>query len=379
MISCPLMRTRTSMPSSSSDIDRDAAFMRRALQLAARGLGRTTPNPIVGAVVVDSAGTVVGQGAHLGAGLAHAEIIALDAAGAKAAGATLYCTLEPCSHTGRTGPCVERIVAARVARVVAAARDPNPRVNGRGFEFLRHHGIDVIEGVCRDEATAQNRPFITWVTRHRPFITLKIAVSRDGFVGAANRRVMLTSPDADRFFQRQRAIVDAIAVGSRTVAVDDPRLTARSALRYRPLTRAIFDWHLTVPSSARVFSTVDAGPVIMVVLASVWDAHRLRHPDLTLRGVVVMPFETRELAPVMRALADREIQSLLVEGGPTLHDAFARAGLVDRVQRISTPHVLGDGVPEAGVTRSILSTAMPVTRAWLGPDEFLEADVHRID
>ena len=196
----------------------DMEFMDRAFFLAERGRGRTTPNPLVGAVVVTPDGVVVGQGAHLEAGGPHAEVVALDVAGARARGATLYCTLEPCSHTGRTGPCVERIAAAGVARVVAAVTDPNPRVAGRGFEVLRARGIDVVDGIGAAEAARQNAAFFTWIAHGRPFVTLKSAVSSDGFVGRRDRRVELTGPAANRFLQRERAAFDAIAVGSGTDA-----------------------------------------------------------------------------------------------------------------------------------------------------------------
>jgi diaminohydroxyphosphoribosylaminopyrimidine deaminase/5-amino-6-(5-phosphoribosylamino)uracil reductase len=186
-------------------------------------------------------------------------VVALERAGARARGATLYCTLEPCSHTGRTGPCVERIAAAGIARVVAAVKDPNPRVAGRGFDYLRRHGIEVVEDFSHERARSQNAPFFTWIENGRPFVVLKAAVSRDGFVGVAGRRTQLTGPVADRYFHRQRAEIDAIAVGSGTILADDPSLTARGAFRPRPLTRVIFDWRVRIPATARVFST-STGP-----------------------------------------------------------------------------------------------------------------------
>ena len=160
----------------------DARFMERALFLAERGRGTTSPNPVVGAVVVSDDGVVVGQGAHLRAGGPHAEVVALEMAGSRARGATLYCTLEPCSHTGRTGPCVERIVPAGIRRVVAAMGDPNPRVSGAGFARLRAEGVEVDVGVGEVEARRRNAAFVTWITKGRPLVTLKTAVSADGFV-----------------------------------------------------------------------------------------------------------------------------------------------------------------------------------------------------
>jgi len=349
--------------------------MERALFLAERGRGRTTPNPIVGAVLVSGDGVVVGQGAHLAAGGPHAEIVAIESAGPLARGATLYCTLEPCAHTGRTAPCVERIVAAGIRRVVAAIADPNPQVAGRGFAFLRAHGIGVTEEVGRDAAALQHAPFFTWVTRQRPFVTLKAAVSADGLVGRPEGPIRLTAAAADRFFHRQRAEIDAIAVGAGTVLVDDPALTPRGAYRFRPLTRVLFDWRGRVPAAARVFSTLAAGPVIMVVSG----AERADPPhwrQLTERGVEIARVPDRRLDRVLGSLAAREIVSLLVEGGPGLHEAFARAGLVDRVQIVRTPRDLGHGVPLAPSLSPFLSC--PPTRR-LGDDVLIECDVHWTD
>ncbi len=239
--------------------------MARALFWAARGRGRTSPNPVVGAVVVSPDGVVLGQGAHLQAGGPHAEVHALEAAGARAKGATLYCTLEPCCHAGRTGPCVERVVAAGIARVVAAVEDPNPLVAGKGLAFLREHGVRVETGVGGRCAARQNESFFTWIRRGRPFVILKAAVSSDGFVGRPDRRVRLTGPEADRWFHRQRAEIDALAVGAGTVLVDDPLLTPREVYRHRPLTRVLFDWRARLDAAARVFSTLEAGPIIMIV------------------------------------------------------------------------------------------------------------------
>lgn len=240
----------------------DRLFMERALLVAERGRGRATPNPHVGAVVARD-GVVVGQGVHVRAGGPHAEVVALEAAAEQARGATLYVTLEPCSHRGRTGPCTERIVAAGVRRVVVATRDPNPLVAGRGVAFLRDHGVDVTEEVGREEAERLHAPFLTWITKHRPLVIIKTAQSSDGFVGTPGGRLRITGPVADRFFHRQRAEVDAIGVGSETVLADDPLLTPRGAYRDRPLTRVIFDWRGRIPPTARVFSTLEAGPVIM--------------------------------------------------------------------------------------------------------------------
>ena len=243
----------------------DAQFMRKAIALAERGRGRTSPNPMVGALVVDDDGVIVGRGAHDVAGGPHAEVIALADAGARARGATLYCTLEPCAHTGRTGPCAALVARAGIRRAVVAIEDPNPLVHGRGLAYLRERGITVTAGVERDAAARQNAVFLTNMRLGRPHVIVKAAVSVDGRIAAApGVRTALTGPAANRRVQRQRAEVDAIAIGSGTVLADDPLLTARGASRGRPLTRVIFDRRLQTPPAARVLSTLDAGPVIIV-------------------------------------------------------------------------------------------------------------------
>jgi diaminohydroxyphosphoribosylaminopyrimidine deaminase / 5-amino-6-(5-phosphoribosylamino)uracil reductase len=297
----------------------DAGWMARALFVAERGRGCTNPNPLVGAVVVSPDGIVLGQGAHLVAGGPHAEVHALAAAGAAARGATLYCTLEPCCHTGRTGPCADAVIAAGITRVVTAIEDPNPRVAGGGHTRLRDAGLEVVTGVGAEAARRQNAPFLTWITQHRPWTVLKTAASADGFVspyvgqGLQPRR--LTGPATDRWMHRQRAWIDAIAVGADTVLADDPLLTPRGAFRPRPLTRVIVDWRGRVPAQARVYSTGSAGPVIMVGLESVPQAHR---EALQQRGVETECFADRSLVEVVNRLAQRGVQSLLVEGGPAL-------------------------------------------------------------
>jgi diaminohydroxyphosphoribosylaminopyrimidine deaminase/5-amino-6-(5-phosphoribosylamino)uracil reductase len=357
----------------------DEPFMDRALFLAERGRGRTSPNPVVGAVVVSPDGVVVGQGAHLELGGPHAEVAALDAAGPRARGATLYCTLEPCVHHGRTGPCVERIAAAGVARVVAAMRDPNPLVNGAGVAFLRARGIDVLLGVRAEAAARQNAPFLSWIGRRRPFVTIKTATSADGFVGRAGERVHLTGATAGRLFHRQRAAIDAIAVGSGTAVADDPVLTARGAYRHRPLTRVIFDWRLRVPASARVFSTVAAGPVIMVVSAGAARDRPAVVAGFTARGAEVESVPPHDLAGALARLAARGITWLLVEGGPTLHAAFCRAGLVDQVQWVLSPRMLGRGIAAGDAVADLAESAAELRRTTLGGDTLIEFDVHRTD
>lgn len=352
--------------------------MRRALEHARRGLGRTTPNPVVGACVVSAEGVVVGQGAHERAGEPHAEVHALDEAGDAARGATLYCTLEPCAHTGRTGPCTERIIAAGVRRVVAAMEDPFPLVGGRGFAALRARGIEVEVGVGRDEAVRLNQPFLTTIRAGRPFVILKAAASIDGRIAAApGERTPLTSAEARRRAQYDRATVDAIAVGSETLLVDDPLLTVREVYRERPLVRVIFDRRLRTPPGARLFSTLSDGPVIILTTREAAAAHAQRASALERAGATLIAPVEPGLAAALQELPPRNIQSLLVEGGTALHGAAWEANVVDYIQLYVTPVVLGPrGVPLEGrafSTAGLFDRKIDV----LGPDVIIEGYVHR--
>jgi diaminohydroxyphosphoribosylaminopyrimidine deaminase/5-amino-6-(5-phosphoribosylamino)uracil reductase len=352
--------------------------MRRALDHARRGLGRTTPNPLVGACIVSADEVVLGQGAHERAGEPHAEIHALEEAGGDARGATLYCTLEPCSHTGRTGPCTERIIAAGIRRVVAAMEDPYPLVSGRGFAMLRAHGVDVEVGLGREAALRLNQPFLTAVRQGRPFVTIKAAASIDGRIAAApGERTSLTSVAARRRVQYDRAWVDAIAVGSETVLVDDPLLTPRDVYRERPLTRVIFDRRLRTPPSARLFSTLSAGPVIILTTPEGLAVDRAHARALEEAGATLIAPAGPGVAGALRELPGLDIQSLLIEGGSALHGAVWDANVVDYVQLYVTPGALGpDGVPlepRAFSTAGLFDRKVRV----LGPDVLIEGYVHR--
>ena len=359
--------------------------MSRALALAERGRGRTSPNPMVGAVVVDDEGVVVGRGSHEFAGGPHAEVHALADAGERAKGATLYCTLEPCAHTGRTGPCAPRVPESGIRRAVIAVQDPNPLVAGRGLSYMRDHGVLVDVGVLREPAERLNAPFFSVMRRGRPFVTMKVALSRDGRVSAGRGlRTALTGPEANRLIHRERAEIDAIAVGSGTVAADDPRLTARGAYRSRPLVRVIFDRSLRLPPSARVLSTLDAGPIIVV-------STRRMGPDLLERaavlndvGVRILPVEAETPAAFMKealgSLATEGVASLMLEGGPTLHHAAWKAGVVDRVQTFRTPQILGAaGVPWLEDGLFSIDELRDVRTVTLGDDVMVEGYVHRAD
>jgi diaminohydroxyphosphoribosylaminopyrimidine deaminase/5-amino-6-(5-phosphoribosylamino)uracil reductase len=355
--------------------------MRRALQHARRGLGRTTPNPIVGATVVTSDGVAVGDGAHERAGEAHAEVHALDHAGEAAQGATLYCTLEPCVHHGRTGPCTDRIIAAGINRVVAAMEDPYPRVRGRGFEALRAHGITVDVGVCRDAAVRLNQPFITALSSGRPFVILKAATSLDHRIAAApGHRTPITSGPARRHAQYVRAWVDAVAVGSETVRVDDPLLTAREVYRERPLTRVVFDRRLRTSPQARLFSTLSSGPVIILTTVEARRAQRDLAAALERAGATVIAANQSGITAALHELAALDIQSVVIEGGAALHAAAWDEGVVDYVQQYVGPSWLGPGGVPWLEGRPMSSAALFERHVEpLGPDVLIEGYVHRPD
>ncbi|HEX5107074.1 MAG TPA: bifunctional diaminohydroxyphosphoribosylaminopyrimidine deaminase/5-amino-6-(5-phosphoribosylamino)uracil reductase RibD [Vicinamibacterales bacterium] len=354
----------------------DDRFMRRALDHARQGLGRTTPNPVVGACIVSPEGVVVGQGAHERAGEPHAEIHALVEAGTAARGATLYCTLEPCAHTGRTGPCADRIVDAGIARVVAAMEDPFPQVRGRGFAKLQANGVRVDVGIGHDAAVRLNQPFLTAVRLGRPFVILKVAASRDGYIAAApGRRTRLTSAAALRHAQYVRAQVDAIAVGSETVLVDDPLLTAREVYRARPLTRVVFDRRLRTPTHARLLSTLAAGPVILVTTREASRSERAA--ALERAGARLVVPESANVTAALRCLLGEQVQSLVLEGGAALHSAAWDEGAVDYVQMYMADVEIGSGgVPMLPGRHFSASALIEAKTSRLGPDTLVEGYVH---
>ena len=355
----------------------DADYMARALFHARRSEGVTTPNPMVGAVVVTPDGVVAGQGRHPKAGDPHAEVFALEDAGERARGATLYVNLEPCCHTGRTGPCTRRIITAGIARVVAAMADPNPLVSGKGFDELRAGGIRVDVGVLDEEAARLNRAFTTVQTEGRPLVIAKAATSLDSRIAAApGVRTPLTSAEANRRTQRLRASVDAIGIGSGTLLADDPVLTVRDCFRPRPLARVVFDRRLRTTAEARLFSTLAAGPVIMVTTAAAAAAHPDRIEALRRVGATVIE-GTGDLREDLRTLVQFDISTLLLEGGAALHAAAWQAGVIDRVHVIVAPTELGDGgVKFFDGVEVPMSELIPIKVEMLGPDAWMEADVH---
>jgi len=324
-------------------LDVDDRFMWMALDLARQGRGRTSPNPLVGAVVVQES-EVVGSAYHQAAGLPHAEIIALKKAGEKARGATLYVNIEPCSHHGRTGPCTEAIIKAGISRVVASMQDPNPLVLGSGFARLREAGIKVKEGVLEHKARRLNEVFIKYITTGLPFVGLKVAMSLDGKIGTMRGEShWITGEKARQYVHRLRDQSDSIMVGIETVLKDDPRLTARvdSGGGKDPL-RIIVDSTARLPIDARLIeSSSSAGTVLAVTDQASPEKCRM----LETKGVEVLTMPAIkgrvDLKALMKKLAEREISTVLVEGGGTLNYSMLEQSLIDKLFIFIAPLIIG--------------------------------------
>jgi diaminohydroxyphosphoribosylaminopyrimidine deaminase / 5-amino-6-(5-phosphoribosylamino)uracil reductase len=330
--------------------DRDATFMRRAIALAEAGWGRVHPNPMVGALVVRDE-VVVGEGAHREFGGPHAEVAALRAAGDAARGATLYVTLEPCAHHGKTPPCTDVVLAAGIRRVVIAAEDPNPVAAG-GAARLRDAGLEVTVGVQRDAARCQNALFLHPLERGTPFVALKYGLSLDGRIARAEgERTRITGAETEGEVHRLRAGFDAIMVGGRTARIDDPLLTARGAVTPRvPPVRVVVSTRADVPRGGRLLSSPGQAPVWLVTGANVQDAAVERLRDRGVRVLVVAPDTGGDgsLDPeaVVSALWAEGIRTILCEGGGRLGSALLEAGLVRRLYLFQAPFIFGErGVP----------------------------------
>jgi len=364
------------------DVERDARFMRRALELAERGRGLTSPNPMVGAVVV-SDGEIVGEGYHERAGGPHAEVVALAAAGARSRGATMYVTLEPCSYHGRTPPCARAVIDAGIRRVVAALVDPNPRVSGRGLDALRAAGVEVAETILTDHAERQNRAFVAAMRLGRPHVTLKAAMTLDGRIADRHgESKWITGDGARAAAHRLRSESDAIVVGVGTVLRDDPALTVRLERPWpREPYRVVLDTRARTPVAARLIA---AGTKSRALVITGGDADPARIAALTAAGATVVPVGSRDgrVDPraALAALAEREVRAVLVEGGGEVHGAFVDAGLVDRVAVFIAPRLMGgrEATPSIGglglsLADAIRLGALEVSR--FGDDLLIEADV----
>jgi diaminohydroxyphosphoribosylaminopyrimidine deaminase/5-amino-6-(5-phosphoribosylamino)uracil reductase len=349
----------------------DHRFMARALELAEAGLYSTPPNPAVGCVL-ERWGQPVGEGFHARAGSAHAEVNAINRAGSAAAGATAYVTLEPCSHHGRTPPCAEALIEAKVSRVVVAMRDPNPAVGGGGLARLAAAGIPTAVGLMSDEAAEMNRGFVSRMTRGRPWVTLKLGASLDGRTALANgASKWITGEPARADVQRLRSRASAVVTGSGTVVADDPLLTARDQsfeLRGRRPLRVVLDSSLRTPPVAHVLSV--PGPTLILTR----DAESKLAAPLREAGATVESVPAGEggldLAAVLERLAALECNEVLVEAGPTLAGEFLRGGFADEIVVYMAPVVLGSAA------RSLFN--MPALERMCDRCEFEWRDVNRV-
>ena len=381
-----------------STFEADAVFMDRALELAARGVAITSPNPLVGAVLVRE-GRIVGEGFHTYDGVRHAEIIALEVAGESARGATLYINLEPCCHTGRTGPCSQALIAAGVARVVAAMTDPNPAVAGRGFKQLRAAGIEVNAGLREAEARRLNEAFANWIVSRKPLVTLKSALTLDGQLVLPQAKMRarksarisqkdrwISSPESRAEVQRMRHASDAVLTGIGTVLADDPLLTDRTGEPRRSrLLRVVLDSRLRLPLRSKLVRSADGD--VLVFSRAKENSPKAR--ALRSAGVDVMRLAGRgsrpDLVEAVAALGRREILSVLLEAGAILNSAALAAGIVDKMRVFFAPKVAGFGGKVSGMDSAparlrAVQELQNVTIERFGPDFAVEGylrDVYR--
>ncbi len=367
----------------------DEKYMRLALRLAKRGEGKTSPNPMVGALVVKG-GTVVGRGYHHRAGEAHAEILALREAGASARGATLYLNLEPCDHYGKTRPCSRAILRAGIRRVVAGMKDPNPLVAGRGFRRLRKAGVRVDVGILEEECQELNAPFRKFITTREPFVFLKIGASLDGKVGTrAGHARWITSEVSRNYVHHLRQNVDAVMVGIGTVLKDDPLLTVRVPEIKRPHhpLRVVVDSRLRIPIGCRLVGTAGQYPTLVATTpaASSSKIKRLMGAKVQVSVIANDSSGRVNLKALMAMLGRRDTVSMLLEGGPTLNFSALRERLVDRLLIFLAPKIIGGEMAPGmfggeGVVR--IQNARPVKILQvqrLGSDLLIEGTMAKAD
>jgi diaminohydroxyphosphoribosylaminopyrimidine deaminase/5-amino-6-(5-phosphoribosylamino)uracil reductase len=319
----------------------DEHWMRRVLRLAEKGRGKTSPNPMVGAVLVKN-DKVVGEGYHIQAGADHAEIIALRKAGEKAKGTTLYLNLEPCIHYGRTPPCAPAVIEAKVKRVVIGMEDPNPLVRGRGLESLKRAGLDVEVGILEKECRRLNEAFCKYILKKEPFVILKVAATLDGKMATREGDSKWISGETSRqFVHRMRDQVDGVVVGIGTVLRDDPQLTTRMKKGRDPY-RIILDSRLRIPQEAKVIGN----PPSKAIIATTELAARDKIEKLEKRGVRILVLDSKkgkvDLKHCLSKLGEMEIMSLMVEGGSQINGSFLDEGLIDKVLLFFSPKLIGD-------------------------------------
>jgi len=359
----------------------DEQHMRRALELARAGVGLVSPNPAVGAVVVDASGREVGAGTHTYDGVKHAEILALEQAGDRARGATLYLNLEPCSHQGRTGPCADAVIAAGITRVICSMEDPNSRVAGQGFAKLRTSGIKVEVGVFEAEAKKLNESFAKYIRRGKPLVTLKSAMTLDGKIadatkpgtgsgsatpateGARSGYHWITGEVARAHVQQLRHQSDAILAGVGTVMADDPLLTDRSGLpRRRKLLRVILDSYLRIPPASRVIQTAEHDVLVLCSTAEEQTTRALEAKGIRVQQISVTAEGRPDFAAIVESLGELEITSLLIEGGALVNGAALASGEVDKVFLYYAPKIFGEGAVPFLVGESLQGRAQCVQR-----------------
>ena len=340
----------------------DEQHIRRALDLARAGVGLTSPNPLVGAVVVDKSGREAGSGTHTYDGIKHAEVIALEQAGERARGGTLYLNLEPCSHQGRTGPCADAVVAAGIGRVVCSMQDPNPRVAGQGFARLRAAGIRVEIGLHEAEARKLNESFAKYILHGKPLVTLKSAMTLDGKIadaskpgtepgsatpaaeGAHRGYHWITGEVARAHVQQLRHQHDAILAGVGTVMADDPLLTDRSGLpRRRKLLRVVLDSYLRIPLTSRVIQAAENDVLVLCSAPDEQSRQALEAKGIRVRQVAATSDGRPDFAAIVRSLGELEITNLLIEGGGLVNGAALASGEVDKVFLYYAPKIFGEG------------------------------------
>ena len=310
---------------------RDQYWMKRTLALSQKAWGNTYPNPLVGAIVLDVHGHQVGAGYHQKAGAPHAEVLALNQAGEKAAGGTLYVSLEPCCHHGKTPPCVEMIKKCSVSRVVVAATDPNPQVKGKGIDYLRSHGLDVEVGLMKEIAERVNEPFFQWMKHHRPWVTSKLALTKKGEVGSSSERIQISGKECSSITMKLRAQSQVLLTGVRTIQVDNPKLTVRGKYQGRSLIRVIMDTHLQTSVKAQLFDSLSDSPVW--IFCDDKNIKTSKAEKLVDRGAQIFGLSVANglsLNEMMELFIQKEIQSVLLETGPTLWNAMIRAEMIDR-------------------------------------------------
>jgi diaminohydroxyphosphoribosylaminopyrimidine deaminase/5-amino-6-(5-phosphoribosylamino)uracil reductase len=333
--------------------------LRKALELARAGIGLTSPNPAVGAVVVDSAGKKVGEGTHTYEGIKHAEILALEKAAGRARGGTLFINLEPCSHQGRTPPCADAVVVAGIRRVVCAMKDPNPQVSGQGFDKLRAAGIQVDVGLFEKEAKELNEGFARYIRTGTPLVTLKAAMTLDGKIAPApsgsphptniaaggSTGGWITGEVARQHVHQLRHQHDAIMAGVGTVIADDPLLTDRSGLpRRRPLLRVLLDSWLRLPLESRLVKTAQNDVLVLYSQADETKKQELEKLGIRVEHIApAHPDGRPDLAAVLRHLGQQQITSVLIEGGATVNWTALSSGVVDKLFLYYAPKILGEG------------------------------------